>query len=134
MTPEHVFDIEGNGVEALADRNDLGRRHEQKYRVGIDGPPDQPGAGDAVDLRPRAGHPDGAPLRIARRQFRCWYQRQLGSLPALKTALERFGLHVDVSQPGRGALSELLAAQADDDGRTAGEFTAPIGGLLMVAS
>src|SRR6266404_529320 len=53
MAPEHVFDIEGNGAETLADRDNLGRRHEQKYRVRIDEPPDQPGAGDTVDLRPR---------------------------------------------------------------------------------
>src|SRR5437868_14095717 len=134
MTPEHVFDIEGYGVEALADRNDLGRHHEQKYRVGIDEAPDQPGAGDAVDLRPRAGHPNGAPLRVAGRQFRGRHQGKLGSLPALKTALERFRTHVEVSQPGRSALGELLAAQADDDGRTSGEFTAPTGVLLTVAS
>ena len=89
MTPEHVFDIERNGVEALADRDNLGRRHEQKHRVRIDEAPDQPGAGDAVDLRPRAGHPDGAALGVARRQFRCRHQRQFGGLPALEAALER---------------------------------------------
>jgi len=59
----------GTAVEALADRDDLGRRHEQEHRVRIDEAPDQPGAGDPIDLRPRAGDPDGAPLRVARRQF-----------------------------------------------------------------
>ena len=69
VAPEHVLDVEGRGVEALADRDHLGRRHEQEHRVRIDEPADQPGAGDAVDLRPRPGDPDGAPLRVARRQF-----------------------------------------------------------------
>ena len=89
------FDVEGRGVEALADRDHLGRRDEQKHRVRIDEAPDQPGAGDAVDLRPRAGDPDGAALRVARRQFRCRHQRQLGRLPALEAALERLGFDVE---------------------------------------
>ena len=62
---------------------------------GIDEAPDQPGAGDAVDLRPRAGHPDGAALRVARRQFRCRHQRQLGRLPALEAAFERLGFDAE---------------------------------------
>src|SRR5438445_259894 len=37
-------------------------------------------------------------------------------------------------QPCRGALGELLAAQADDNGRRAGEFLAPIVSLLVVTS
>ena len=38
-----------------------------------------------------------------------------------------------MAQPGRGALREFLAALADDDGRAAGEFLAPVGGVLMAA-
>ena len=48
---------------------DFGRRHEQEHRVRIDEAADQPGAGDAVDLRPRARHPDRASLRVARGQL-----------------------------------------------------------------
>ena len=69
MAPEHVLDIEGNGVETLADRDNLGRCHEQKHRVRIDEPSHQPGAGDTIDLWPRAGYPDGAALGIACGQF-----------------------------------------------------------------
>jgi hypothetical protein len=90
------------------------------------------GAGDAVDLRPGAGHPYRASLGIAGREFRGGHQRQFGGLPAFEAALQRFGIDAEMSQPGRGALGELLAAQADDNGRTSGEFSAPIGGLLMV--
>src|ERR1700757_5327403 len=104
MAPEHVLDIEGNGVEALADRYDLRRRHEQKYRVRIDEAPDQPGAGDAVDLRPRAGYPDGASLGVARGELRGRHQGELGGLPAFKTALERLGGDADMSEPGPGGL------------------------------
>jgi hypothetical protein len=42
MAPEHVFDVEGKGIEALADRDNLGRRQEQKQRVGVDESPYQP--------------------------------------------------------------------------------------------
>ena len=51
---------------------DLRRRHEQEYGARIDEAADEPRAGDAVDLRPRARHPDGAaPARRAAEAFRC---------------------------------------------------------------
>ena len=53
MAPEHVLDVERRGVETLGDGSDFGGRHEQKDRGRIDEAADQPGAGDAVDLRPR---------------------------------------------------------------------------------
>ena len=37
-------------------------------------------------------------------------------------------------KPRRGALRELLAAQADDDRRLSGEILAPIGGFLVITS
>ena len=134
MAPEHVFDVEGCGIEALADRDHLRRRHEQEHRVGIDEPSDQPRAGDAVDLRPRAGHPDRASLCVARGQLFGGHQRQLGGLPAFKAALQGFRRYVGVPQPGRGAFRQLLAAQTDDDGRLPGELIAPVGGVLVAAS
>ena len=69
VAPEHALDVEGRGVETLGDRRDLRRRDEQEHRIRIDEAADQPRAGDAVDLRPRARHPDGAALRVARGSF-----------------------------------------------------------------
>ena len=66
-------------------------------------------------------------------QFFGRHQRQLCGLPALKAAFQRFGRNIEMPQPGRGALRELLAAQADDDGRAAGKFLAPVGGFLVAA-
>jgi hypothetical protein len=40
---------------------------------------------------------------------------------------------MEMPQPGGGALRQFLAAQADDDGRAAGKFFAPIGGLFVAA-
>ena len=72
MAPEHALDVEGRGVEPLGDGRDLRRQHEQEHRIGIDEAADQPGAGDAVDLRAAARHPDGAALaRRAAAACRC---------------------------------------------------------------
>ena len=60
VAPEHVLDVEGRGIEPLGHGRDLRRLHEQEHRPGIDEAADQPRAGDAVDLRPRARHPDRA--------------------------------------------------------------------------
>ena len=116
----------GRRAEALGDRDHLGRRDEQEHGVRIDEAADQPGAGDAVDLRPRPGHPDGAASRIARGQLCGRHQRQPGGLPGFKAAFERLGRHA-VPQPGGDALAELLAPLADHDGGAAGELLAPIG-------
>src|SRR3712207_8512016 len=59
-SPEHVrsLDVEGRGAEPPGHGLDLGRGHEQEHGRGIGEAADQPGAGDAVDLRPRPRHPE----------------------------------------------------------------------------
>src|SRR5258708_17459326 len=104
MAPEGVFDVERRGMKVLADGGHLWWRNKQKYRVRIDEPADQPGAGDAVDLRPRAGDPDGAAVRIARRQLRHRHQRKARSLPTFKAAFQRLGRCIEVSKPCSSAL------------------------------
>src|SRR5260370_10669935 len=42
MAPEHVFDIEANGIEAFADRDDLGGGGEKKNAISIGATPDPP--------------------------------------------------------------------------------------------
>src|SRR4051812_29313572 len=133
MAPEYIFDVERRGVESLADRLHLGRRHEQKHRGRIDEAADQPWAGGAVDLRPRPRHPDGSSAPVARGQLCGGYQREFRGLPALEAALKGFRGYVDVAEPGRGAFGEFLAAQANHDGRTSRELTAPVGGRLRIA-
>ena len=72
MAPEHALDVERRRTEALGNGRDLGRRHEQEHGRRIDEAPDQPRAGDAVDLGPRARHPDrAAPARRGREACRC---------------------------------------------------------------
>ena len=131
VAPEHVLDVKGRGVEPLADGYDLGRRDIEKHRIRIDKAADQPGTGDAVDLWPRARYPHGAALGVARRQFGRIQQRKFGLLPALEAAFERFGRDVGVPQPGRGALRELGAAQANNDCGVAGEIAGPVASVFM---
>ena len=133
MAPEHVFDVERHRIEALADRDHFGRRDEQKHRVRIDEAANQPRAGDAVDFWTRTRHPDGASLRVPGRHLRRRHQREFCGLPTLEAALQRFGRHVDVPEPSGGAFGELLAPQADHDGRTPGECFTPFGGFLRIA-
>ena len=90
---------------------DLGRRHEQEDRLRIDEAADQPGAGDPVDLGPRAGHPDGPALRIARRQLGLGHHRQPGGSPGLHAALQGLGLDAGMAEPGGGAVAELAAVR-----------------------
>jgi len=53
MAPLDVraLNVEGSGAEAVGHAPDFGGGYEQEYRGGIDEAPDQPGAGDAIDLR-----------------------------------------------------------------------------------
>jgi hypothetical protein len=51
MAPERALDVEWRRIESFGDRLRPRRGDEQEHRVGIDEPADEPGAGDAVDLR-----------------------------------------------------------------------------------
>ena len=82
---------------------------------GIDEAADQPGAGDAVDFGPRAGHPDRAALFVARRKLVGADQQLAGLLPGFETAFEGLRFDAAVAQPGGRALAELLALLADND-------------------
>ena len=87
----------------------------RKTADGIDEAPDQPGTGDAVDLRPGAGHPDRPALGVARRNAVGGDQRQTRLRPGEEPAFEHVGLAAGVAKPGGDALAELLALLADDD-------------------
>ena len=117
----------GVAPKRSATAGDLGGRDEQEDGGRVDEAADQPGAGDAVDLRPRARDPDGAALR-RRAAAACaiGHQRQAGRRPGLEAALEHLGRHAVVPQPGGDALAELQRRFWQiDDGRAAGELAAP---------
>ena len=82
-----------NGVAAnrSATARHFGSRNEQENRGRIDEAADQPGTGDAVDLRPLARHPDGAASRVARRKLHHRHERQAGAVPGEETAVEALG-------------------------------------------
>src|SRR4051794_12591199 len=80
MAKLDVFDIVGNGVEALRLFHHLLSRHKHELRVLVDELPDKPRACDAIDLDLFAGDPFhiespvqfGADIRCLKgRGFRC---------------------------------------------------------------
>ena len=134
MRPEHALDVERSCREALGDRVDLRRRDEQEHRARIDEATDEPGAGDAVDLRPRARDPDCASLLVERRHLGGRHCRQVGLAPALEAVFEPVRRNAGVAQPGGDALAELRSALADHNGGAAGEFRCPSRRIGMAAA
>ena len=87
----------------------------RKTAFGIDEAPDQPRAGDTIDLRPGARHPHRAALLVTGRQLVGANQRLAAGLPGLEPAVQRLRVDAFVAQPRRGALTELQAPLARDD-------------------
>src|SRR6478609_3422272 len=88
MAPEHIFDIERRGVEALGDLRNFGRCDEEHNGRRIDKAADQPWASNAVDLRLLARHPDGAAASVAFRNLVGVNGRELRLLPGDLVAFE----------------------------------------------
>ena len=99
----------GVALNRSATAEHLGRRHEQEHGVRIDEAADQPRAGDAIDLRARPRHPNGAALRVARRQLVGAHERLTGRSPGLEAAFQRFGRDALMAQPCGDTLAELAA-------------------------
>src|SRR6185437_12024572 len=95
---------------------------------------DQPGTGDAVDLRPRPRDPDGAAAPIAFGNLVGGDGRQFCLLPAHLTAFEGLGGDAVVAEPGRRAFAELLSLVADNHNRLAGETCRPVLDVAMGAA
>jgi hypothetical protein len=134
VAPEDAVDVERRRREFLHDPGNLRRRHEQEHGIRVDEAADQPGTGDAVDLRAGAGDPDGASLRIARRQFFRGNDGEPGPGPALDAALQRVGRGTRVAEPGRHALAEFQPLLADHHDGAAGKLSGPVRGVGIGAA
>jgi hypothetical protein len=100
----------------------LGWRVEER-RLGVNEPPDQPRAGDAIDLRALARHP------ARRLRAHLAAQRQLPLGPFGDTAFEIAGINADLAQACRGVAADLQAVRAvDHDGVAALELRSPFRG------
>ena len=133
MAPEHAVDVEGRGLEALGDGQDFRRRHEQEHGLRIDEAPDEPRAGDAVDLRPRPRHPHRAAALVAGRQLVGAHEQLAASLPGLEAALQRLCVQPIVAHQGGDALAELEPFLTGDDDALARVVADPCGGGAEVA-
>ena len=100
MASKHALDVERRGIEALRDARHLRGADKEKNGVGIDEATDQPGAGDAVDLRPATRHPQGMTLFVTRWNLIGADQQLAGLLPSFKSTFQDFRTDTFVPQPG----------------------------------
>src|SRR3712207_9213187 len=70
VTPVDALHVEGRCREPLRDACYVGGWHEQEHRVGVDEAPDEPRAGDPIDLRARSGDPHCSPSFVDRKSTR----------------------------------------------------------------
>src|SRR5262249_41005852 len=105
MTPEDALDVERCGIEALCDARHFWGTDKEKDGVRIYEATDQPGTGNAVDLRPTTRYPQGVTLVVTRWNLIGADQQLAGLLPPFKSAFHDFRTDILVPQPGGGALA-----------------------------
>src|SRR5262245_36756523 len=132
MAPEYTIDVEWRGVEALGDGRDFRRHHKEKHRIGIDKATYQPWAGDTVDLRPAARHPNGAALVVPRRQLIGANEDFVGLSPSFKAAFEGLCIDALVPQPGGSPFAQFLPTLADNNDALASILGHPIADGTMI--
>jgi hypothetical protein len=69
MAPKDTFDVKWCASETLGYLHYIWWRHKQKHGAWIYEATNEPGTGDAVDFRTRAGHPHSSTLTINRREL-----------------------------------------------------------------
>src|SRR3546814_1396443 len=96
-------------------------------RLAVDEAPDEPGAGDAVDLGPLAGHPLAGSLARRARQRRLADRRPACRAVGFDAALKETGIETERAQQADRTEAHLVAVHAVDDGGPAGlESPAPV--------
>ena len=110
-------------------------RHEMEHRERIDEAADQPGASDAIDLRPLARHPHA---RLGERDVDAWrfarHQRSAGRREGFDPALEDGDVDPFCRKQRRSERADIVAVDAIDDHRPpGGQVARPIGGGHVVA-
>ena len=133
MAPMGVFNVEGGGIEAVGNGGHFLGSHKKKNGGGIDKAPDEPGTGDAVDLRPGAGHPNGAAFGIALGDFCHGNKRQFCLLPINKPAFQSHGIGAELAQPSGGSLAQFCPVVADNNDGFSGMGLAPFGNSLVAS-
>jgi hypothetical protein len=98
MAPEDILDIERNATKALGHLHDIRRSNKQERGAWINEATNEPGAGDAVDLGARAGHPNGSAPRINRWQLGEGNQRTFLLLPTFKSPFEHLRWNTLISK------------------------------------
>jgi hypothetical protein len=127
MAPEHVVDVKGRCAEPLRHREHFRRAHEQKHGAWIDKAPDQPRAGNPVNLGPRPCDPDGPSIFVACRKLVRINKELATSAPGVEAALQRLRIDAFVAQPRGNPLAKLQALLATHDNCAVLKLVRPIG-------
>src|SRR5262245_31218474 len=124
MSEFDTGNVVGSGAGFLGGRQDPVRRHIDEGRDRVDETTDQPGAGDAVDLRPLPRHP----LRWSLSLFCALApKREILRLPGAEAAGEIGGAGAGGIQGRCNALADLLSMRAIDHQRPVpGQAVAPM--------
>src|SRR5439155_13129485 len=106
VTELSAFDVVWNRLPLLGDCGNIVGRNVNEFRKWIDEPPDEPGTGDAVDLRMLSRDPliVQCPHLFARRQTHLF--------PTCKAALEVRGLDSGATQACSNTLAEFASMHA----------------------
>src|SRR5689334_15018973 len=107
-----AFDIERDRAGLLAGLEHLVGIDIEDARLRIDQAADQPGAGDAVDLRPPPRDPEAWPPGREALQRGFIDQRQPSLAPAAIAALEHARVAAFLAQMRGGDLAHLVAGAA----------------------
>jgi hypothetical protein len=121
MREFHAIDVVRNSTRLLSNGKHLIFRNVDEFRVGVDKAPDQPGAGDTVDLRMFSRYPfsRGSPDVSPRGHS------PLG--PIGNAAFQEVRLHSHEAQGGGHPLADLMAVNAvRDDLAAARQFGSPL--------
>src|SRR5215471_9713042 len=127
MAPKAIFDVKWRASETLGYLHYIRWRHKQKHGAWIDEATNEPGTGDPVDFRTRAGHPHSSTLTIDRRELGQWNQWKLSFSPCLEPSFQHLRRNTFISEPRRKPLACACTFLADHDGRVAtGDLTPPV--------
>src|SRR5262245_41705483 len=119
MAPKDILDVKWRASEALGYCHDIRRRHKQKHGAWIDEATNEPGTGDPVDLRTRAGHPHSSTLTINRRKLGYWNQWKLSFSPCSEPSFQHLRRDTFISEPRSNPLAWARTFLADHDSRVA---------------
>src|SRR6185312_4274443 len=129
MREMHVRDVVRHGLPFPCYPLNVGRRHVEKLGMGIDEARNEPGTGDAVDLRSLTRDPSRCRIR------RLAIDRASLAGPSRDAACDIAGVNAALAERSYNLLAHIAAVSAiDDKGTGCGQRMRPARDLVWIAS